>query len=265
MIDPVDGAALAELAESIAVEAGVMLASGLHGQRDVATKSSDTDMVTEMDRASERLIVERLSAARPDDGLIGEEGAAHNGTSGVTWVIDPLDGTTNYLYRHPGWAVSIGAEVDGQPIAGSIVIPSTGDRFTASEGHGATWNGRPITIGSPAPLATALIGTGFNYDPAVRSAQATHVAGLIGEVRDIRRCGAAAVDLCSVASGRLDAYYEQGLGHWDHCAGTIIAREAGCRVELLTPIIGPGPLVVAAHPELFDDVVGLLRRVGAVA
>ncbi|WP_436795620.1 inositol monophosphatase family protein [Actinospongicola halichondriae] len=260
-----DPAVLRDLAVDIADAAADLLADRLDDERsDVSTKSTGTDMVTEMDAASERLIVDRIRSARPDDEIIGEEGASVLGTSGVRWVIDPLDGTTNYLYRLPGWNVSIGVEVDGTPVAGAVVVPSTADRFAAALRHGATRNGRPIGVPAPAPLATALVGTGFSYEAAVRERQAANVSTLIGRVRDIRRFGAAAADLCSVACGRLDAYVESGLAPWDHCAGSVIAREAGAVVEIIDDHPLPGTLVIAVHPGRRDEFVTLLRDAGIV-
>jgi myo-inositol-1(or 4)-monophosphatase len=251
----------------VATEAAELLDGALHSERTlVDTKSTSTDMVTEMDGASEALLERRLHELRPDDGLIGEEGTARTGTSGVTWVVDPLDGTTNYLYRHPFWNVSVGAVVDGEPAAGAVVIPALGEVFAGATGHGATRNGVPLRIAPPAPLATSLIGTGFGYDPVMRAAQAGAVATFIDRIRDIRRGGAAAADLCSVAGGRLDAYFEHGLYDWDRAAGAVIAREAGARVEVLaSPLPGldqPGDCTVAAHPERFDELVALLGGAG---
>ncbi|HEU5083953.1 MAG TPA: inositol monophosphatase family protein [Acidimicrobiales bacterium] len=254
---------LRDIAVAVAVEAADLLAAAVEADRAlIDTKSSATDMVTEMDRASEALLVERLTVLRPDDAIVGEEGAAHPGTSGVVWVVDPLDGTTNYLYRYPGWNVSVGATVDGVPVAGAVVVPSHGDVFAAAAGHGATRNGRPLELGPPAPLATSLVATGFGYDPAARTAQAEVLAGLIARVRDVRRGGAAATDLCSVASGRVDAYYENGLAEWDRAAATVVAREAGARVEVRTDTPIGADCTIAAHPERFDEVVDLLTELG---
>jgi len=264
-----DAAALRDVAVRVAGEAAALLAGAADDERSlVATKSTSTDMVTEMDRASEALIVQRLLDLRPDDAIVGEEGAGHPGTSGVTWVVDPLDGTTNYLYGHPGWNVSVGATIDGVPVAGAVVVPSLGDTFAAATGRGATRNGHPLRIAPPAPLATALVGTGFGYDPAARAAQAAALAAIIDRVRDVRRVGAAAADLCSVACGRLDAYYEHGLADWDRVAGTVIAREAGARVSVLAAAAGgalPPDCTVAAHPERFDELVALLAGAGLLA
>ena len=256
---------LRAVAEDVATEATQLLAASVDDHRaTIDTKSTSTDMVTEMDRASEALIVRRLQELRPDDAIVGEEGAAHPGTSGVEWVVDPLDGTTNYLYRHPGWNVSVGATVDGVPAVGAVVVPSLGDTFVAATGHGATRNGRPLRIGPPAPLATSLVGTGFGYEPAARKAQADALTRLIARIRDVRRMGAAAADLCSVACGRLDAYYEAGLAEWDRVAATVVAREAGARVEVLTATdLGPD-CTIAAHPERFDELVDALVEAGAL-
>lgn len=207
-----DLVSLRDIAVTVATEAAELLSGTVDDVRQlIDTKSTSTDMVTEMDRASEALLVRRLQELRPDDGIVGEEGASRPGTTGVVWVVDPLDGTTNYLYRHPGWNVSVGATVDGVPAVGAVVVPSQGDTFAAATGHGASRNGRPLRIAAPAPLATALVGTGFGYDPAIREVQARALTRLIARIRDVRRMGAAAADLCSVACGRLDAYYEAGL------------------------------------------------------
>lgn len=260
---PVDPRELRDVAVAVATEAADLLSAAAESDRVlVDTKSSTTDMVTEMDRASESLLVERLGALRPDDGLVGEEGAARAGSSGVVWVVDPLDGTTNYLYGYPGWNVSVGATVDGVPVAGAVVVPTHGDVFAAAAGHGATRNGRPLELARPAPLATSLVATGFAYDPAARTAQAEVLAGLIARVRDVRRGGAAATDLCSVASGRVDAYYENGLAEWDRAAATVVAREAGARVEVRTDTPVGGDCTIAAHPERFDELVDLLAELG---
>jgi len=262
-----DPVALRDVAVAVAVEAADLLAGAVGDERTlIATKSTTTDMVTEMDRASEALLVRRLQELRPDDGIVGEEGAAHPGTSGVVWVVDPLDGTTNYLYGYPTWNVSVGATVDGVPAAGAVVVPALGEVFAGAVGHGATRNGAPLRIAPPAPLAGSLVGTGFGYDPAQRVAQAEALATFLDRIRDVRRAGAAAADLCSVACGRLDAYYEHGLYDWDRVAGGVIAIEAGARVEVLPcPIPGtgvPGDCTIAAHPQRYDELVDLLAGAG---
>lgn len=257
---------LRDLAVSVAREAAALLEDALHRPREsVSTKSSGTDMVTEMDAASERLLVDRISAARPEDAIVGEEGADRSGTTGVRWVIDPLDGTTNYLYRLPGWNVSIGVEVEDRPVAGAVLVPGFRDEFAAAEDAGATRNGEQLLLGGSAPLAEALVGTGFSYDREQRRVQAAQVTALIADVRDVRRIGAAATDLCGVACGRLDAFYETGLAAWDRSAGTIIAREAGARVEVVAGNRLDGVLTLACHPALWGDFTALLARAGVLA
>ncbi len=226
---------------------------------DVTTKSSRTDMVTEMDRASETLIRDLLLGARPDDGFLGEESAETPGTSGVRWVVDPLDGTTNYLYGHAGWNVAVAAELDGVGVVGVVQDPLQGDVFAARHGGGATRNGRPIGVSGQRDLATALCATGFGYDPERRRRQAEVLTAVIPEIRDVRRVGAAAVDICSVACGRLDAYWERGLGPWDLAAGAVVATEAGA-------VVGdPDELgyVLVAPPPLFGPLRALLDAAGA--
>jgi myo-inositol-1(or 4)-monophosphatase len=220
-----------------------MLSSGSGRVAVAATKSSPTDVVTEMDQRAEELITGRILATRPGDAIIAEEGGETAGrASGVVrWVIDPLDGTVNYLYGLPDWAVSIAAEVSGQVVAGVVYAPRRGETFTATLGGGAWLTERPgadETGGVPralrarpgVPLEQALVATGFGYRAARRKVQGEVVAALLPRVRDIRRAGSASVDLCSVAAGRVDAYYERGLNYWDYAAGALIAAEAGAMV-----------------------------------
>lgn len=262
-----DPAGLRDLAAELASAAGTLLLAHLeHARSSVTTKTSGTDMVTEMDHRSEALIVEGLLAARPHDGVLGEEGTSRAGTSGITWVVDPLDGTTNYLYGYPGWGVSIAACVDGTPIAAAVADPMHGDLFTAAHGGGATRNGMPIAVrDETAGLATALIATGFSYEPARRARQAIVLEHLLPRVRDIRRGGAAAVDLCWVACGRVDAFYERGLQPWDLAAGWLIATEAGATVGDLTGGVPSPAFVLAAAPHLFAPLRDELRAVRAEA
>jgi myo-inositol-1(or 4)-monophosphatase len=255
---------LVELARAVAAEAVRLLLGGVDRARaTVETKGSATDMVSELDRASEHLIVSRLLAERPQDGIVGEEGSAVEGTSGLRWVIDPLDGTTNYLYGHPGWNVSIAAEDAEGVVAGVVADGMHAEVFTATRGGGARRNGQPIACSALAEVGTALVGTGFGYDPERRRAQGEVVAGLLPQVRDIRRMGAAAVDLCSVACGRLDAYYERGLSWWDLAAGGLIATEAGAVVTSLDggPVVAGS--VLAAGPGLAAPLRDLLCSLGA--
>lgn len=219
---------LGHLARSLALRAGTMALEGRRSTEVTATtKSTPTDMVTVWDTASERLIVDGLRAARPHDAIVGEEGSSTTGDSGITWHVDPIDGTSNFLYDLPTWAVSIGATDADGPVAGAVFLPVLNEMFVASRGAGATCNGAPITVSSCADLSTALVGTGFGYDPERRSRQGRAVAAMIGQVRDIRRLGAASVDICFVACGRLDAYFEEALHSWDLVAAQIIATEAG--------------------------------------
>jgi myo-inositol-1(or 4)-monophosphatase len=221
------------------------------GVGDVRSKSTETDLVTAADRAVERLIVDRLHALRPGDSVLGEESGAHGDgavpATGVRWIVDPIDGTVNYVYGLPQYAVSIAAEVHGVATVGVVRNAATGEEWTAVRGGGA-WRNRSRLHGSRANvLEHALVATGFAYDPVRRAHQAGVVAELLPRVRDIRRFGAASLDLCFAAEGRVDAYYEQGLNPWDHAAGGLIAVEAGL---LVTGLRGrpPGPEMVLAAP-----------------
>ena len=252
-LDDLLGVAL-ELAQA----AGRLLLDGQERVRAlVETKSTATDMVTEMDHASEALIVAGLEERRPDDGILGEEGHDRAGTSGVRWVIDPLDGTTNYLYGFPSFAVSIAAQVEGRSVVGVVHDPVHDETFRAVLGRGAFCNDHRLEVTGPPTLATALIGTGFGYDSARRALQSETLTRVLPNVRDIRRAGAAAVDVCWVAAGRLDAFYELGLASWDWAAASLVASEAGARTEIVGEAIH-----VAAPPHLFDGLVDLLRSPG---
>ena len=265
-----DNRALHDLAVTVAEEAAALLLANLHGTRSVDSKTSPTDAVTEMDRASEALIVQRLIAARSDDGLLGEEGASRDGTSGVRWVIDPLDGTVNYLYRRAAFAVSIAAEVDGQPVAGVVVDVQTRETFHAWLGGGAWLNDARIHASDVAMLDRALVGTGFDYVPEHRRRQGAMLAEIIDVVRDIRRAGSAALDMCAVACGRLDAYYERGPHWWDAAAGSLIVREAGGMAEALHPPVLPEgawaiDTWIASAPAVADDFRALIVRAARAA
>lgn len=271
MSDPTDPLhqELLALAQEAARRAGELLRDGRPADLAVAaTKSSPIDVVTEMDIAAEKLITDLISERRPDDGFLGEEGASTEGTSGIRWVIDPLDGTVNYLYGLPTWSVSIAAEQDGDTVVGVVAAPMRGETFHAVRGGGAratgAWEGERELACRPAPpLAEALVSTGFNYVSEVRSHQAEVARRLIPLLRDIRRSGSAAVDLCDVASGRLDGYFERGLHAWDLAAGDLIAREAGA----LTggrPGERPGrDLAIAGTPGVFEPLQRLLEDFGA--
>ncbi|GAA2749093.1 MULTISPECIES: inositol monophosphatase family protein [Kitasatospora] len=255
---------LLALATEAATRAGALLRDGRPADLGVAaTKSSPVDVVTEMDLASEKLILELISTRRPADGYLGEEGADRPGTSGVRWVVDPLDGTVNYLYGLPNWAVSVAAELDGRAVVGVVYAPARGELFHAVLGGGAHLDGRPIA-GRPAPpWGQALIATGFSYVADVRVHQAEVVRALMPEVRDIRRGGAAAVDLCDLAAGRLDGYYERGLAPWDRAAGVLIAREAGLLAAGPDGGEPSGELTVAAPEGTYQQLARRLRELDA--
>jgi len=262
-----DPAALLGLARAAADEAAQMLArrrpAGPAGRPEVtATKSSPTDAVTEMDRAAEALISERIRAERPGDAILGEEGG-ESGHGRVRWIVDPLDGTINYIYGLADWAVSIAAEVDGQVLAGVVAVPRHGEVFTAIAGQGSWLHlgagpAVPLRCNAGVPLRQALVSTGFGYAPARRAVQGEVVAVLVPRVRDIRRGGSCAVDLCSVAAGRVDAYYERGVNYWDYAAGGLIAAEAGARVAGLAGGPPSPELAIAAEPALFAELQALL-------
>lgn len=257
-------AELLELAQEAALRAGTLLRDGRPENLGVAaTKTSPIDVVTEMDLASEKLITGFLADHRPDDGFLGEEGASSEGASGVRWVIDPVDGTVNYLYGRPDWAVSIAAELHGERIVGVVAAPQRGETCHAVLGQGAHLDGRRLACRPSPPLDQALIGTGFGYLTERRVAQAAVARHLIPRVRDIRRCGSAAIDLCDVASGRLDGFYERGLNPWDLAAGDLIAREAGARTGGRPGHPADGDLTLAASPGVFEALQPLLEELGA--
>jgi myo-inositol-1(or 4)-monophosphatase len=265
-----DQAALLDLARQAASAAGRLLAERRPAARPavVATKSSPTDVVTEMDRAAERLIRRMIAGVRPGDAILGEEGGETGQGAAVRWVVDPLDGTVNYLYGLPDWSVSIGAEVDGSIVAGAVVVPARSAEFTASAGGGA-WLHRPgaspvrLSCNTGVALDHALVATGFGYDAGQRRVQGQVVSQLLPAVRDIRRGGSCAVDLCTLASGGVDAYYEHGVNYWDIAAGGLIAREAGARVGGLDGKPAGQSMTLAAAPGLFEELDGLLTGLHA--
>jgi len=250
---------LLELATALAVEAGSSLSElAATARRSPATKSSSSDLVTEADTSAEALITHGILAARPEDGIVGEEGASRQGTTPVVWHIDPIDGTTNYVYAIPAFSVSIAAEVDGRVVAGVVLNPSNGELYTATLGAGSTCNDERLRCRPATDLATALVATGFGYRPEVRRRQAELLVDLLPEIRDIRRFGSAALDLCAVAAGRVDAYYERGLNRWDLAAGSLVATEAGATVANLRGGPPDASFAVAASPELFTALRGRL-------
>ena len=270
-------AGLLELATTMAVAAGRLLLGQGGRPEVVATKSSPTDVVTEADRAAEALIRGLIGEARPGDRILGEEGGETGGAGGqggmssVRWIVDPLDGTVNYLYGLPDWAVSIAAEADGTVVAGAVFVPRRDELFSAALGGGAwlsggalDWRGedapQPVRLAcnTGVPLDRALVATGFGYAAGRRLIQGEVLAGVLPRVRDIRRGGSAAVDLCSVASGSVDAYYERGVNLWDIAAGGLIAAEAGARVTGLHGRPAGSSMTVAAAPALLGALHDLL-------
>jgi myo-inositol-1(or 4)-monophosphatase len=247
---------LRALAEAVAREAGALLRNAFEGpELRISVKSTPTDLVSEADHAAEHLIRERIAAARPDDGVLGEEGGDRAGTSGVRWIVDPLDGTVNFLFGIPQWAVSIACEDGEGMLVGVVYDPARDELFSAERGGVATLDGRRISGSTKEELGTALVATGFGYDAEVRRAQAAVVARLLPEVRDVRRFGAAAIDLAWTACGRLDAYYEHGLNAWDLAAGGLICECAGLVVKPLERVGPSNPGVVVGPPTLVDGLM----------
>ncbi len=236
--------ALREMCETLARGAGEIALAGRReaiGATELAgtTKSSTTDIATEFDEAAEAHVVGLIRDLRPDDAIIGEEGTADPGTSGYSWYIDPIDGTTNYVYDQPAWSNSVAVAHGDEMIAAAVYVPPLDEMFAAAAGQGATLNGRTISASDETDLSLALVGTGFGYQPSIRREQAERLVRLITQVRDIRRLGSAAVDLCMVACGRLDVYYELYLNSWDAAAGELIARESGAVTTDFTGASGP--------------------------
>jgi myo-inositol-1(or 4)-monophosphatase len=252
---------LSRAALRAAQAAAALLADAVGRPRElVELKSSATDMVSEVDRGAEALVTAVLAELRPDDGLFGEEGASKVGTTGVRWVVDPLDGTTNFLFGIPQFSVSIAAEIDEVPVVGVVIDPSRGETWAARKAGGARCNGVPCHVAHRrSTLSTALVATGFGYRPERRAWQARVVAQIIPVVRDIRRFGSAALDLCWVAGGRVDAYYEWGLNPWDLSAGRVICTEAGAQVDILA-----GHTILATTPTLAGPLAELLGSVGGL-
>jgi len=259
---------LREVAVSAAREAAVLAADGRREGVVVAgTKSSATDVVTEMDRRVEALLVDRILTARPDDGVLGEEGASHVGSSGVRWVLDPIDGTVNYLYGIPSWGVSVAAEIDGVGVVGVVAAPMLGETFVAVRGRGAhkhdQWGIHELRVNDPVELTGSLVGTGYGYTQERRIGQARVTSALLPYVGDLRRLGACSIDLCYVAEGRFDAYYERGVHLWDYAAAALVVTEAG---GVFGGLNGRGPsedLVIAAGPNLYRGLHDVLRDNGA--
>ncbi|GAA5119466.1 inositol monophosphatase family protein [Haloechinothrix salitolerans] len=250
---------LADIAITTAKAAGRLLLERQPGIRQAATKSSPTDPVTDADRAAERLVVGAISAIRPEDEIFAEEGTRVAGTSGLRWVIDPLDGTVNYLYQRVGWVVSIAIEDSDGALVGVVVNPLHDETFSAVRGGGAYRDGEPLRVNDDVSAAMALVGTGFSYQRESRHRQGDLLARLLPSVRDVRRTGTCAGDLCDVAAGRLDAFLEDELSPWDWAAGALIAREAGATITRLRDGTDNHGLLVAP-PALHGELAHLVAE-----
>jgi myo-inositol-1(or 4)-monophosphatase len=279
-----DPAPLRSVAETLAAEAAAFVrsrraevfgaAAGAPGSGVVRSKSTPTDPVTVVDTETERLLRDRLAQLRPGDPILGEEGGGPTDTgdlgatpSGtVTWVLDPIDGTVNFVYGIPAYAVSVAVQVNGVSVAGAVADVVAGRVYSAASGRGAHVADKrgthALRCSTVDDLSMALLGTGFGYSRRRRTIQAALLARMLPVVRDVRRIGSAALDLCMVAAGRLDAFYEHGLQVWDSAAGALIAAEAGARVLLPAPsgAVGGAGLVVAAAPGIADELVAALKR-----
>lgn len=261
---------LLDIARSVAEEAGALAARlRAEGVEVAGTKSSPIDTVTAADRAAEDLIRGRLAALRPTDAFLGEESGGTSGTSGLTWVVDPIDGTVNYLYGLPNWSVSI-AVVEGEPdpgtwtaLAGAVAAPMLGELYSASAGGGAFAGDRRLHVREAVPLDRALVATGFHYTQDIRTNQARVAQPLLARVRDLRRAGGAAIDLAYVAAGRTDAYFEQGLNPWDQAAGALLVREAGGVVRGIDEGGPTSRMVIAGQADVVDELHATLVELGA--
>jgi myo-inositol-1(or 4)-monophosphatase len=250
------------LAVDVAHEAGAGLREAFgklgDGGLAISAKSTPTDLVSDADVRTERLIRARLEAARPDDAILGEEGDDRPGTSGLRWVVDPLDGTVNFLFGIPQWCVSIACEDDAGALAGVVHDPMRGETWAATRDGAATLDGVPLRPALRGDLATALVATGFGYDAAVRESQARVVARLLPRVRDVRRFGAAALDLAWAAAGRVDAYFERGVKPWDVAAGALICARAGLEVHELPPAPPADAGLLVAPPGLAGELLAIV-------
>ena len=244
---------LLALAERVAREAGEQLREAFAGPpADVQSKSTPTDLVSAADEAAQELIRSRLAAARPGDGFLGEEGGDETGSSGLRWIVDPLDGTINFLFGIPQWAVSIAVEDADGVVAGVVYDPPRDELWSAVRGGDAVLDGEPVRCSDRTSLGEALVSTGFGYSEDVRREQAATIAALLPDVRDIRRFGAAALDLVWTAAGRYDAYYERGIHRWDFAAGGLICECAGLVMEPLAPKPPQAEGILVATPAIID-------------
>lgn len=256
-----DAKALLQLAIDVAKRAGELLLEHYVGEASgVVTKSTPTDLVSDADREAERLIKDAIAKERPDDGFLAEETGDDSANADVIWVIDPLDGTVNYLFRIPTWCVSIAARDEEGTFLGVVHDPNRDETFAAMRRGGATLNDSPIKVSSKKELSQALVGTGFAYDVPRRSAQAAVVQRVLPHVRDIRRGGSAALDLSYLACGRLDGFYEAHMEQWDKAAGVLLIEEAGGVVTTLKDPVGDADGVIAANPGLHQALSDLVLR-----
>jgi len=265
-MDQHDLVALRQVAETVAGEAAALVGERrLAGVEVADRKSSPVDVVTAVDREAESLLRTRLAVLRPDDGFYGEEGGRADSGSGITWVVDPIDGTVNFLYGLPHYCVSVAAvDAHERSLAGAVLNVVTGELYSAARGLGATKDGVALRVRAVAPMAERLVATGFQYQQHVRRIQGAAVARLVQDVRDVRRMGSAALDLCAVAAGTVDAYVEEGLHLWDRAAAGLVAEEAGATVEVHA---GAGGMecVVCAPAAGFAEVLELVTRCGFLA
>ncbi len=261
MSDVVDSDRLLELAVALARVAGDKAREMRSGVlSSVETKSSPTDLVTEADAAAEQIIVDGIRSERPHDAIVGEEGSSHDGTTGITWLVDPIDGTTNFVYGLPAWSVSIAVATAEYTEVGVVYNPVLNELYTAIRGGGASLNGRSVEVTNQGDLSLSLIGTGFSPHSGIRRVQAGIATSVLPRIRDYRRFGSAALDLCAVACGRIDGFYETGLNVWDYSAGKLIVEEAGGACRLLPPNDHHGAWLVAAPPQLVDPLQDLVEK-----
>lgn len=260
--DPSDLRTILALGVELATRAAEVHAEGRRGRLHVDEKGSPYNLVTQVDQQAERVIVDGIVAARPQDEILGEEGSSRRGTSGIRWIIDPLDGTANYVYGYPAHAVSIGVEVDGELAIGIVLDTGRDVLYAAVRGDSATANGEPIKATAKEDVETAMVATGFSFDPLLRVRQAEVLARLVGGIRDVRRSGAASIDLCALATGAVDAYYEGALAPWDVAGGSVIAEAAGATVLRGAAEGYPGVGVMGANAGLLERLVPVLRDAG---
>jgi myo-inositol-1(or 4)-monophosphatase len=250
---------LVELAVEIAHSAGALLLDRFREPaQGVESKSTPTDLVSAADKASESLILDMIGSKRAQDGVLSEEGGVGSSSSGLTWVVDPLDGTVNYLFGIPAWSVSIAIEDSEGGLVGVVHQPTTEETFTASRGQGTRLNGVSVQVSRRTELASALVGTGFAYDARARAVQAEIVSKVLPAARDIRRAGSAALDLAALSCGRLDAFYEAPMERWDKAAGLVLITEAGGVTSELPAPLGLSPGVIAGNQELHDQLRALV-------